>query len=208
MISCGAVLSREKLIWGHSGNISLKIDEQRFIISASGTNLGDLKEDEIITCRINGDDTVTGGKRPSMETGMHRAVYAVCPDAGAVIHSQPFYSTLVACSGLKLRTDILPEAMAYLGNIERVAYYHAGSKALADAIAEKAPSAGVIIMENHGVVCWGDSLEDTLLKTQTLEFLCKMVVTAHSGNIGLKNLGVNVMDDFLNHLKNMQSGEM
>ena len=135
-----------------------------------------------------------------METGLHRAIYRNCPDAKAVIHAQPFYSTLVACTDLAIRTDCLPEAMAYLGVVGRVPYHHAGSLKLAEETSKSVRSRRIVFLNNHGVVCWGSSLNECVMMTETLEFLCRLVITAKSAEVNLKYLGKGVMDDFIKDL--------
>lgn len=199
VIDCGRRLVERHLVWGRSGNISLRLEPDTFLITGSGASLGSLTEADLVVCRLDGE-SCSGVLRPSMETRMHRQVYRCAPDAGAVIHSQAFFTTLVACSSIPLRTDCLPEAMAYLGRVERVRYAHAGSKELADAVAEKAAAAPVLVMDNHGAVCWAASLEECLLKTETLEFLCRLLVGGVRGGAELNFLGADVMEDFLRHL--------
>ena len=199
VIDCGRRLAERHLVWGRSGNISLRLDPDTFLITASGASLGSLSEADLVVCRLDGE-TCSGPCRPSMESGLHRQVYRCTPDAGAVIHSQAFFTTLVACSDIAVRTDCLPEAMAYLGRVERVRYAHAGSKDLADAVAEKAPTAPVLVLNNHGAVCWAASLGDCLLNTETLEFLCRLLVGGVKRGVELNFLGADVMEDFLRRL--------
>jgi ribulose-5-phosphate 4-epimerase/fuculose-1-phosphate aldolase len=200
LISCGRNLVERRLVWGHSGNISIKTGPNAFLISAGGTDLGLLKEEDLVLCQMD-RDTWQGSKHPSMETGLHQGIYRAREDAKAVIHSQPFYSTLIACSDIDIRTDCLPEAMAYLVKVERVVYHHAGSRKLAEATASASRSSRTLILNNHGVVCWGSSLSECLLMTETLEFLCRLLVTSRTTSIGLNYLGKDVMEDFLRHLK-------
>jgi len=202
LIDCGRHLVELGLVWGHSGNISLKTEPNGFIISATGTNLGHLGDEDLVLCRID-RDAWEGSRRPSMETGLHRGIYHACKDAGAVIHSQPFYSTLAACSGLDIRTDCLPEAMAYLGQVERVPYHHAGSSQLAETVAAKAQSSRVLLLNNHGVVCWGSSLDECLLLTETLELLCRLLITSRAAGIPINYLGRETTEDFIRHLKSI-----
>jgi len=119
----------------------------------------------------------------------------------AVIHSQPIYATTIACSNIKVNTDLLPEAMAYLGQIAIVPYHHAGSSDLADAVAASTLDSSVLLLANHGAVCWGQTLSEAFLKTETLEFLCRIVVTARAGGMDMNYLGDEVMQDFSEHLK-------
>lgn len=197
---CGRMLLEKKLVWGHSGNISAKTEPNAFLITAAGADLGALNDEDLVLCQID-KDSWDGAKRPSIERGLHQGIYRACKHAAAVVHSQPFYSTLVACSKMAVRIDLFPEAMAYIGSVERVPYYHAGSYELAEATAAKAQASQVLLLENHGVVCWGSSLDTTLLRTETLEFLCRLMVVSNANGISLNYLGDAVMEDFSQHLR-------
>ena len=196
----GRMLLERRLVWGHSGNISAKTEPNAFLITATGADLGALHDEDLVLCQID-KDSWDGAKHPSIERGLHQGIYRACKRAAAVVHSQPFYSTLVACSEIAVRTDLFPEAMAYLSSVERVPYYHAGSHELAEATASKAQAGQVLLLENHGVVCWGSSLDVALLRTETLEFLCRLVVVSHANGISLNYLGDDVIEDFGKHLR-------
>jgi ribulose-5-phosphate 4-epimerase/fuculose-1-phosphate aldolase len=200
----GKILVDKKLTWGLSGNISIKINHNTFLISSRGSDLSALTDEDLVLCKLE-EDTWVGNKRPSMETDLHRSIYNAREDTTAIIHGQPFYSAIIACSKLKVKTDLLPEAMAYLGPIKRISYHHAGSKALADAVASKASSSQVLLLENHGVVCHGHSLHDALLKIEALEFLCSIIVIAKSRRIKLNYLGNDIAKDFAKHIKSINS---
>ena len=202
LINCGRILAEKGLIWGHSGNISVKIEPDAFLISAGGTGLGNLTNIDLILCRIGTDD-YEGTKQPSMETGLHRSIYRKREDCTAVIHSQPIYTTIVACSNIEIRTDFLPEAMAYLPSVERVPYHHAGSHELAEATVNTSTQNSVLLLDNHGAICCGASLEESLLKTETLEFLCRLLVISNQHNIQLNFLGIDVIEDFRQHLQDI-----
>jgi len=196
----GKALADGGLVWGQSGNISARVDSDTFLITAGGADLGMLLDDDVVACRIESDG-YEGLRAPSMEVGLHRGIYSACEDAMAVIHSQPFYATTIACSDVEVRSDLLPEAMVYLGQVARVPYHHAGSKELAEAVAVAAPDSRALLLTNHGVVCWGQSLSEAYLKTETLEFLCRIIVTARAGGMDLNYLGDETIRDFSEHLK-------
>lgn len=199
---CGKNLIEQGLTWGNSGNISARIGEEDFLITAGGTSLGTLQDEDIVRCRIN-DDSYSGERSPSMETGLHREIYRACPDARAVIHSQPLYSTIAACSNIIIRTDFLPEAMAYLDNIQRVPYHHAGSRELAEATAALAGDSQVLLLANHGVVCWAGSLKEALIITRTLEFCCQLLIVSRGSGLDFNYLGEDTIADFRKHLGNI-----
>ena len=199
---CGRLLVERGLVWRRSGNISARVEPNTCLISAGGSELGSLQDDDLVLCRVD-KDSCEGAKKPSMELWLHRGVYRSCSDAMAIIHSQPLYSTLVSCSDIAVRTDFLPEAMAYLGDVARVPYHHAGSRELAEATAAKAKKSQVLLLENHGVVCWGSSLDEALLKTETLEFVCRLLVLSRASGLALNLLGEDVAADFLRHLRDI-----
>ena len=204
---CGSLLFGKRLVWGSSGNISARPEPDTFIVTGAGSNLGFLRDEDMVLCRID-EDSCEGTSSPSMEVELHRRIYRSCHGAAAIIHAQPFYSTLVSCSDVAVRPDILPETMAYLGKVARVPYRHAGSRELAEATAARAHTSQVLLLENHGVVCWGSSLDETFLKTEALEFLCRMMVVSSAGGIGLNYLGDAAMEDFLVHLQRLDKASV
>ncbi|MCX5999577.1 MAG: class II aldolase/adducin family protein [Chloroflexi bacterium] len=199
---CGQSLYEKRLVWGTSGNISARTSPNEFLISATGSLLGFLGEEDIVACGVD-EGRCQGPKPPSIEKELHRRVYQSCGDAVAVIHSHPFYSTLVACSGIEVRTDILPETMLHLRAVERVPYRHAGSDELAQLVAERACSSRVLLLENHGVVCWGRSLEEALIETETMEVLSRLLIVSRSCGVSLKYLGEGVALEFIRHLESI-----
>ncbi len=200
----GRVVYRAGLVWGNSGNISARLDKDTFIISASGTHLEQLEDDDIVICRVSDEDYYEGSKRPSSETPLHRAIYRARPEAGCVIHVSPFYTTLVACTDLPLRVDIIPEAMAFLGSVGRVPYGYPGEDELASAIGTAIADHPALLMENHGAITFGRTLEEAVVRAETLEVLCRLHVVAYAANLELLYLGQDVAQGLLDYLKKKQ----
>lgn len=198
----GKMLHEKGLTIGRSGNISVKLDADTFMINRAGADLSILSEDELVSCNVL-TDRWRGCFSPSIESGFHRGIYLTFPNASAIIHSHPFYSMLVSCSDIPVRTDLFVESMAYLDKVVRVPYFHAGGKELADAVTAKAAESQVLILENHGVLVWGKNLDECLIKTESLEYLCRMQITAAAAGIKLNYLGENVMEESRKHLKNI-----
>jgi L-fuculose-phosphate aldolase len=128
---------------------------------------------------------------------MHRAIYLNQPQAQAILHSSAFYTTLVACTDLELRLDLVPESMAYLSNFARVPYYHPGTPELAAAAGEQAAH-NVIMLDNHGLIVWGRSTEEAVQVSEMMERHCQLVVVSlmSGGAIPLRWLGKEMMQDF------------
>jgi L-fuculose-phosphate aldolase len=139
-----------------------------------------------------------------METMMHLALYKTHKNVNAVFHSQAFFTTLVSCTDLHVNVKLFPESMAHIGTVGRVQYHHPGSSALAEAVKQLAGECDCIILSNHGAVCGAQSLKQVLLKTETLEMLCRLIAMANIHKIELKYLPQDVRDDFLRHLEEIK----
>jgi L-fuculose-phosphate aldolase len=112
---------------------------------------------------------------------MHRGIYAGRPDAGAVLHSSAFHTTLVACSTIELETAASTDTLYYLRRIARLPYLVPGSTELADAVAEAAAGHDAILLGNHGSVVLGSDLAAAVNVAEALELMCRMLVARTQG---------------------------
>ncbi|MDN4072996.1 class II aldolase/adducin family protein [Fictibacillus terranigra] len=193
----GKYMMDNGLAWGNSGNISARTEENTFLITASGTYLGDLGEEDFSECSVYGDLKATIGKKPSKEVPMHRAIYESRPEIGAVLHASPIYSTIIACSTAEVPSGWFVESMYYLERIERVPYAHPGSIELGDRVRENAKKTNILLLENHGVLVYDTTLKEAKMALQTLETACQMVLLSRNTGMTLHTLPEKTVSDFL-----------
>lgn len=193
----------KKLVWANSGNISCRLNKTEMLITASNAYLGKLNEGDLIKLDFTKKEA-NNAHTPSIEFRIHGDIYKTRENAGAVFHSQPFFTTLVTCTDMELNPNLFPEPMAYLEKIRRVPYHHPGGEALASAVSEGILDCDVLILSNHGALCVGESLEDVLLKTETLEMLCRMVVYSRCMKVDLNFLPDDIAGSFLEHLEEVR----
>ena len=193
--AAGRYMLENDLAWGTAGNVSVRLSPDRYLITASGTRLGELADDDFVECSFQGPFSKT--RKPSKETPMHRAIYEQRPEIGAVLHAAPFYSTLVACVDIHVPADLFIEDMYYLERMEHVSYFHAGSPELGEAVRTKARKANILFLDNHGVLVYDTSIQEALMGLQTLEVVCRMAITARSAGLNLRPLPSSTVQDFL-----------
>ncbi len=193
--AAGCYMVENDLAWGNAGNISARIGADRYLITASGTRLGELKDGDFVDCSLDG--SFSGDRKPSKETPMHRAIYEQRPEIGAVLHASPFYSTLVACADMHVPADLFIEDMYYLERVEHVSYFHAGSRELGEAVRLKARHANILFLDNHGVLVYDTSVQEALMGLHTLELVCRMAITAQGAGVELRSLPASTVTDFL-----------
>ena len=66
-------ISQLGLIKGSSGNLSLRLDKKRYLLTSSGCSLEYLQEKDIVTMSIDGQ--IISGEKPSSEWMIHRDLY-------------------------------------------------------------------------------------------------------------------------------------
>lgn len=160
------------------GNISLRVDGGRFLITPSGADKAALRPRDIAL--VDADGHCLGPARKlSIETAMHRLVLQNRPDVRAVVHAHPVYAcAFSAMEGCPIDTRLTAEAWWQLVKPVLVPYHTMGSEALARAVAEAALQGDVLVLANHGVVTMGDSLLSAFEKIDVLERACRMTVLA------------------------------
>lgn len=183
----GREVVKRGLTWGSSGNLSARTAGNEFLISASGARLDELTAKALVACSVEGTGHA-GPVSPSVEVEMHRAVYAAVPEAAALLHTSAPYTTLVACTRMRVPVHMNTDAIAYVGRVARVAYHQPGSGELARAAAAQARRCRVLLLTNHGSLVWAESPAEALRSAEALEFLSRLLVTARAARLTLAYL--------------------
>jgi len=164
---------------GNGGNISCKVAENRFLITPTGVSKGFLKPEMLCMVDIDGKQ-VAGTWKRSSEFPTHAAVYRSTPQAVAVCHGHPCYTGAFAIKGIQPPTRIISEAEVFIGTVAYTPYETPGTKEIADLIFPVAPKHMSILMGNHGLLCWGMSVEDAYFKMEITEAYCRTLIHAQS----------------------------
>jgi L-fuculose-phosphate aldolase len=157
------------------GNMSLRLNDKEIIITPSGRNKGLLGPEDMVLMSMKG--RVLSDGKPSMEKGFHIALFEANPETKAVIHCHPLYCTVLAVKGEKIKSALTPEGVILLGDVPMIGYFTPGSKKLVEAVASHA-SSKAMLMERHGAITQGRSLEEAFNRMEELEFQAKLQIFA------------------------------
>lgn len=193
--TAGLEVIRKNLTWGTSGNISVRLSEEEFLISASGVALDMLAPSALVYCGLDGG-LLGGSGRPSVETRMHAEVYRARPDVGSVLHASPFYATMVASSSLELEPNLTTDTAYFVREVRRVPFCSPGSMRLAKAAVTRAASCNALLLDNHGALTLGRSPDEVVQRMEVLENMCRMLVYGALG-IPLRPLRQEDVDEFI-----------
>ncbi|MHC4166707.1 MAG: class II aldolase/adducin family protein [Planctomycetota bacterium] len=159
-----------------SGNMSLRLDSDRMLITASRSWMGSLTADGICVCRIS-DGTSLNDKRPSVEIGFHAGILRCRPEVNVVLHFQTPCATVLASRDTKdVNYFVIPEVPFYVGPVARVPYEQPGSEVLADAVTGAMRAHDMVTIANHGQVTAADSFAHAIQNASFFELACEIIL--------------------------------
>ena len=84
-----------------------------------------------------------------------------------------------AAAGMALTEDLVCEVVMGLGCIPLAGYGTPGTSELAQTLIPYVPQYDAILMSNHGVVAYGDTLEHAYMKMETVEHFAQIALVTH-----------------------------
>jgi L-fuculose-phosphate aldolase len=174
----GRELYRAGFIAGTAGNLSTRLDEEYVLVTPRGEHKGRLDPTQIVRVPLQGDPGPLLEQAVTSEFPLHRACYLANDLVRAVIHSHAPALTAAGIRGLNV-TRSLPDVEAEMGRFERVKFAPSGSEELGEAAAEAVQrGAKVLMLEKHGVVTVGSSLEEAFEAMELAELAARAVLLA------------------------------
>ncbi len=160
---------------GTSGNVSARAGDG-FLITPSGLAYEETRPEQVVAMDLEGGSQ--GAWRPSSEWRMHRDIYASRPEAMAVVHTHSVHATALSA----LRQDIpafhYMIAVAGGASLRCASYATFGSEALSRNMLKAMQGRSACLLANHGMICFGPSLEKALWLAGEIETLCQQYVVA------------------------------
>ncbi len=183
LVDAGRRLYDRGMLAGTDGNVSVRLDDDRIMITPTGLSKGLMRPDDQVIVDSRGK-VLQGGRKPSSELAMHLAVYRERPDIRACIHSHAPYATAFAVAGIPLSQDILPEVVVFVGEIPLTDYAPPGTDAVPRSLEPHLAQANAFLLRNHGLLTIGRSLDEAWQRHETVEHLAHIVHLARLlGNV-------------------------
>ena len=147
----------------HSGNLSIRLDDEHMIITRTGCMLHHIDHPDLITTAISHDDYQT--LKASRELPVHRSIY-MHTKAKAIVHAHSPHVVAESLSGRHIENNRL-----MLEDAEGLYYFPKGipvieaenaiaSSEVAELVIPAFKEAPIVIVKGHGVFSIGDSLEE------------------------------------------------
>ena len=176
---------------GTAGNLSARLPDGSFWITASGRSKGHLEPGDFVRIRPNGKaEQSSPDLKPSAETAIHQVVYALFPDANSCYHVHSVEANLVSRF---VKGDTLPlpplEMLKGLGVWQEnpdcampIFANHLQVSRIADEIKERFTTACVqlpaLLIRDHGVTVWASSPKTASHYIELVEYIFRYMVAA------------------------------
>jgi 3-dehydro-4-phosphotetronate decarboxylase len=184
-IDAGKYIDEKDLVRGSSGNLSYRNGKYGVAITRTGAWLGKLSEYDISYLDMEGKRLDEQLPKPSSEHLLHLMTLKCRPEMNAVLHFQsPYFTTISSnrslISEINSYINVIPEIPYYIGIIGVIPFYvgFPGSETLANNVSNTffTPSVNAVILENHGGVVIGKTLDDAIQKALFLELAAQIVL--------------------------------
>lgn len=179
IVETGKRMIDARLTTGTGGNLSIFNRKENLIaIKPSGVPYQSMRAQDVVVLRPDGE-RVDGVLKPSSETKFHLAIYQARPDVDAILHSHQVHATTIACMGIEL--PAVHYLLAFSGDKVPLAPYATfGTQALSDNILSVLDHYKACLLENHGLITLGASLDEAFDTAEALELVAQIYIQAKS----------------------------
>jgi L-fuculose-phosphate aldolase len=140
---------------------------------------------------------LTGGKPRTSEILMHLEIYKSVPEAKAVVHCHPPHATAYAITGRVPPTCIIPEYEVFIGKVALTPYETPGTQKFAETVVPVARDHNTILLSNHGIVCWADTVTHAEWFAEVVDTYCWTLMLASQLSSPITHFGEDKAGDLL-----------
>jgi enolase-phosphatase E1 len=191
IVETGVFLNHFGLCPATSGNFSIRLEEQRIAVTASGKHKGELTVDDVLIVDLEGN--VQGStKKPSAETLIHTAIYSLYKDVGAVLHTHSLNGTVLTrllhpnktliTEGYEIH-KAFPGIKTHESRIEIPIFENTQdiSRMAAEisTYLQEHPNTYGLLIRGHGFYTWGRTMKEAKIRVEAFEYLFESELKFH-----------------------------
>jgi L-fuculose-phosphate aldolase len=182
---------------GNGGNISYRIGPNEVICTPTLVSKHDLKPDDL--CLVDLDGVQVAGKKPrTSEILLHLEIYKAVPEAKAAVHCHPPHATAYAITGHVPPSRVIPEFEVFVGKVAVSPYETPGTKAFAETVLPYVKQHNTVLLSNHGIICWGDTVTHAEWYAEVVDTYCWTLILASQLGVPISQISEKHTSDLLN----------
>ncbi|MEC9082046.1 MAG: class II aldolase/adducin family protein [Verrucomicrobiota bacterium] len=192
----GRRLWQRAYVDGNGGNLSIRLTQDVVLCTPTLVSKGFMKPEDLCLVDLDGNQ-LAGVKKRTSEILMHLSIMKAQPKARAVSHAHPPYATGFAVAGVQPPTCMIPEIEVFIGRVPIAPYETPGTPEMGLKVAELVDKHNTVLMENHGVVSWSNTIEDAYFKMEIVEAYCRTVLVTTQLGVQPKQFSPKHLQDLL-----------
>ena len=177
IVRTGRKLWQRQYVDGNGGNISARVSDKYVVCTPTLLSKGDLQVEDLVLVDLE-NRRICGHRRQTSELLLHLEIYKTVPQAKAVIHCHPPYATAHAVAGVVPQSNLVPEQEVFVGLVALSPYETPGTPEFAHTVHSLAKDHNTILLANHGVVCWADTVTHAEWYVEIVDTYCKTILIA------------------------------
>ena len=177
IIEVGRKLWEREYVDGNGGNISARLDGKYLLCTPTMMCKRDMEPADIYVSDLEGS-ILAGGRLRTSELLLHLEIYKANPRARAIVHCHPPHATAFAMTGSAPPIGLISEYETSIGPAAVAPYETPGTQAFAKTVLPYVEDHNTILLANHGIVCWADTVTHAEWLVETFETYCKTYLIA------------------------------
>jgi len=196
IIRVGRKLWERQYVDGNGGNISVRLGSKYVLCTPTMLSKGDLEPADICLSDLEGN-ILAGDRSRTSELLLHLEIYKANAQARAVLHCHPPYATAFAVTGTIPPNGLIPEYEVFIGPAAVTPYETPGTQAFAETVLPFVKDHNTILLGNHGIVCWADTVTHAEWLAEILDTYCKTYLIAKQIGEPLKFIPDSKIEEIL-----------
>jgi len=172
ILHAGRKLWERQYVDGNGGNISVRLGSDYLLCTPTMVSKADMNPADICLANMAGEILV-GSRQRTSEILLHLEIYKANPRARAVVHCHSPYATAYAATASAPPCGYITEVELFIGPAAVAPYETPGTLAFAKTVIPFVRKHNTILLANHGVVCWSNTVTHTEWLVEIFENYCK-----------------------------------
>ncbi len=174
MVAVGERLAAAELVRFSEGNLSVRVDESRVLVTPTGSDLGRLGPSDLVEVQL---ETSLVPPRATSEVHLHLEIYRRRVDVMAIVHAHPPQLLRLDARGELPHSRVIEDRGRMLGRVVSAAHFQEGSLALAEAAASALARHNACLLCGHGAVTLGSTLMRAFVRMLDFERAASLTPT-------------------------------
>jgi L-fuculose-phosphate aldolase len=202
IVESGRKLWEREYVDGNAGNISARLGEHYVLCTPTRVSKGAMQSADLCLSDLEGS-ILAGNQARTSEILLHLEIYKAVPQARAIVHCHPPYATAFAMTGSAPPAGLHSEFDTMIGPVSVAPYETPGTAEFARTVLPYVTESNTVLLSNHGIVCWADTVTHAEWLVETFEAYCHSYLIARQIGRPLKPIPEEKITDLLETKRRM-----